>query len=221
MTSQGITACLFDLDGTLIDSEHVWTDAICNALASRGVNLPREAVARIEYGRAWVEIYATIDRMYPGLFKNIGDMERLTGAFYDEYTASNDIAISPSVELLERLHAGGYAIAIVSGSVKSRIAAAVKDLGIEGLLSACIGSGDYTHGKPAPDSYLAAAAKLGLRPAQCLAFEDSPAGIQSAKAAGMKCVVLKRPSPVETDYGIADLALERLSDFRMEMLDQT
>ncbi len=221
MTSQGITACLFDLDGTLIDSEHVWTDAICNARASRGVNLPREAVARIEYGRAWVEIYATIDRMYPGLFKNIGDMERLTGAFYDEYTASNDIAISPSVELLERLHAGGYAIAIVSGSVKSRIAAAVKDLGIEGLLSACIGSGDYTHGKPAPDSYLAAAAKLGLRPAQCLAFEDSPAGIQSAKAAGMKCVALKRPSPVETDYGIADLALERLSDFRMEMLDQT
>lgn len=211
-------ACLFDMDGTLIDSEKVWIAAIRHAMGTKGIQLEYEQVAQIEYGHAWLDIFQTIRTTWPDAFQNIQEMEAITGVFYDEYTARESIAIEPSVTLLKALCAQGYAIGIVTGSIKTRINQTIRNLGLEKYVSTYVGAGDYVRGKPAPDSYLEAARRLNISPENCIAFEDSPAGVTSAKNAGMKCVALKRPLPFDVDLSLADLVMEDLSLFRVDML---
>ncbi|MBR0458187.1 MAG: HAD family phosphatase [Victivallales bacterium] len=207
-------ACLFDMDGTLIDSEHVWVLAIQHALAGRGVALPEEEVAHLEYGRAWQDIFEDITRCWPHAFASRSEMERETGAFYNEYIREHDIAIPGSVALLKRLHAAGKRVTIVSGSLRERIAQTLDMLGIVDLVPFYTGCGDYEHGKPAPDCFLMSAAALGVPPEACVVFEDATAGVQAAKAAGMRCVALQLPNaPFPQDLSQADLVLPDLSLF--------
>ena len=219
--SQTIQACLFDMDGTLIDSEQVWVLAIQAALQGRGISLSTEEVAHLEYGRAWQDVFADIAKRWPSAFASQSEMEGQTGAFYNEYIQTHDIAIPGSVALLRRLHAEGKRISIVSGSLRSRIVQTMEMLGISSLVTAYTGCGDYVHGKPAPDCFLQSADTLGVPPEACLVFEDATAGVLAAKAAGMRCVALQSPGQAYVqDLSAADLVLSDLSLFQFQMLSK-
>ena len=88
--SDSITTCLFDMDGTLIDSEVVWVDAIQAALHEKGVRLSKEQVVRLEYGRAWRDIFQDIQSQWPHAFATIEEMEALTVPYYERVTAIQD-----------------------------------------------------------------------------------------------------------------------------------
>ena len=223
-----ITTCLFDMDGTLIDSETIWIEAIQAALAAKAIAISAEAVARLEYGRAWKEIFRDIHSRWPAAYTTIQEMEAFTVPYYEKVAATRDISIHGSVALLKRLANEGYVIGIVSGSTRERIAAVIDKLDIRSLVAGYVGGNDYPKGKPAPDGYLAGARLLGVRPSQCIVFEDAPAGIASAKNAGMICVALKEtrsymPSiqdanRIEAYLAQPDLELEDLADFDFSML---
>ena len=189
--TDAITTCLFDLDGTLIDSEIIWIEAIQAALAAKGIQVTIEEVARFEYGRAWKEIFHSIHSQWPNAYPTIQEMEAFTIPYYERVTATRDISIHGSITLLKRLATEGYAVGIVTGSKRERVEAVIKKLELEPYVKGYVGGEDYSNGKPAPDAYLAGARLLGAHPSECIAFEDAPAGIASAKAAGMLCVALK------------------------------
>ena len=160
------------------------------ALRMKGILLSMEEVARLEYGRAWNEIFDEIHSRWPDAYATRLDMEAVTVPYYKRIAASRDISIPGSVEALRRLHELGYAIAIASGSTRERIRDTIATLKIEDCVSCYVGGEDYERGKPAPDCFLATAALLGVSPSECVVFEDAEPGVQAAKAAGMACIAL-------------------------------
>jgi beta-phosphoglucomutase-like phosphatase (HAD superfamily) len=215
-----IRAVLFDLDGTLVDTESLWAQALSAYLGDRGCVCPADDVQRIVLGRAWSDIYSAITTRFPQLARH---SMAATGAelrpYYLRLRAELDISISGSVALLKRL-AQTYPIAVVSGSPRIDVGEGLATTGTAGLVRFYLGSEDYARGKPDPACFRLAAERLGVPAAQCLVFEDSTAGVRAAKAAGMRCVALRRPGAPMQDLSAADLTLTDLAAFQMADLPE-
>lgn len=210
-----LQAILFDMDGTLVDSEVIWVDAIAAALRRRGVDVTHEEVVLLVYGHAWPDIYREIARRYPDAYPSRQAMEEVTVPLYTEYSQQRDIRIHPSVGMLRAL-ARRYPVAIVSGSTRARIQATIAELQIADCVTAFVGCEDVPVGKPDPAAFLLGARRLGVPASACLVFEDSAAGVRAAKAAGMRCVALCRENACAQDLTAADLVLPSLDAFDLE-----
>ncbi len=101
------------------------------------------------------------------------------------------LPIKPVVEYAER-HLGHLPMAVASGGLRHVVVRTLQVLGLEGLFPVVVTAEDVTHGKPAPDTFLLAAERLGVEPTKCLVFEDSPTGIEAADRAGMAHVHVDR-----------------------------
>ncbi|GAB4120871.1 MAG: HAD family hydrolase [Acidobacteriota bacterium] len=212
MTATVVDHFLFDLDGTLLDSEILYIEAVGTAIRQRGGQLDAEGATQLVYGRSWHDIFAEVGRRWPGAWPRIDEMEAAVRSIFMRLEQERDISIPGSVYLLQSL-AQHYPVAIVSGSPREDVARCVAHLGIEPCLRFFLGAEDYSPGKPHPAGYLAAARRFGVEPSRCLVFEDSSAGVTAAKAAGMHCVALKRPGAPEQEVGAADVVLSDLSHF--------
>ncbi|MBP5638340.1 MAG: HAD family phosphatase [Victivallales bacterium] len=214
-----LKACFFDLDGTLIDSEPIWIEAIVSALRTRHINTTFEEIQEFEIGHSWPEIFSVIKQRWPDAFAEIHEMEKNTTAYYESVIRSRDIAIYPSMELLKRLSSDGLCIGIVTGSVRSRVIQVLTHYSLTQFVNLVVSCEDYVHGKPAPDSYLLAAAKANVAPVDCCVFEDATTGILAAKNAGMKCVALAKTSEQRQEFqSIADVVLDSLASVSLDSL---
>lgn len=214
-----IKAVIFDLDGTLVDTEMLWADAIAAYLGDLQCYCPHDSLLTVVFGHSWTDIYLSLTKRFPTLSEiPMHTMaERLRDYYLRLRQSSENVIIDSSVDLLKKL-AHDYPVIIVSGSPRKDVQSSVKLIGSEGLVKFVLGAEDYAPGKPSPAGFLAGAEKLGVSPAECLVFEDSQAGVQAAKAAGMLCVALSRPHTHPQDLSAADLVLSDLADFSMETL---
>jgi beta-phosphoglucomutase-like phosphatase (HAD superfamily) len=210
-----IQAYFFDMDGTLIDTEVLWVDATRLVLREFGFSIPYDEALEIVYGIPWKGVHAELTRRFSRFTLSAADMSQAVRPHFDRMTSDRDIRIEGSILLLERL-ARDYPIGIVSGAGPEDVSRGIALAGVGELLNFALSAADYPLGKPDPCGYLTAAGRLGLPPEQCLAFEDSAAGIAAAKGAGMHCVALARPGRPAQDVALADLVLEDLSQFEPE-----
>jgi len=206
-----LLAFLFDLDGTLVDTERLWVAACEEVLRDAGHPVSHERAVALIYGRAWGDIQPELLRDYPDSFPNAESLKRAMGAAFDRLKGATDIRIPSSIALLERL-AATHPVAVVSGSSRRTVEEMLRLAGVDGAVRLIIATEDVPRGKPDPAPYLLAAEKLGLPPAACLAFEDSSAGVRSAKAAGMRVVALQRPGAPPQDFSEADAVVADLAD---------
>lgn len=207
-----IDAYIFDMDGTLLDSESLWVEATEDELRDAGCPISHEEAVAIVYGRSWLDVYASIRARCPALGLSLPEMELALSRRMENLRESRDIRIPGSVDLLHRL-AADYIVCVVSGSPRGDLQAAIDMLGIHAHLEFFLGAEDYGPGKPDPTCFLKAARMLSVAPEGCVVFEDSHAGITGAKAAGMTCVALARPGAPPQDVSGADLVLDDLADF--------
>jgi HAD superfamily hydrolase (TIGR01509 family) len=210
-----IKAFIFDLDGTLVDSEVIYLEAIGQVLNEAGYPLAEDELLEIVYGHGWGEVFESMHARCPGLTRDDQALASAIMARYSALEAIRDICIPGSVALLKRL-ARQHPVCIVSGSYRAGIAEAIERMDAAAEIAFYIGAEEYAHGKPNPLCFLLAADRLDLEPAECLVFEDSTAGVRAAKAAGMPCVALARPGRPEQDHTGADLVLTDLSSFNLE-----
>jgi HAD superfamily hydrolase (TIGR01509 family) len=210
-----IRAIFFDLDGTLLDSEVLYVEAVQIAMTRKGEYLSHQKSLDLVYGRGWKDIYADIQTHFPGSYPNIVEMEEVVREIFLELQKSRDIRIDGSLELLHKL-AAHFPVAVVSGSPRHDVARGIEALEIKSELQFFLGAEDYYPGKPHPTCYMTAAARLGVLPDTCLVFEDSAAGVVSAKAAGMFCVALQREGKPLQDVSQADLVLGDLGSFQLD-----
>ena len=213
MTVPSIRAVVLDMDGLLIDTEPVWRSAEKDVFADLGIELT-EADLLDSTGVRIDELAALrlpLDGAGPA---EVAD--RITNQVVDYVKRAGEPmpGVPEAIALFGRL---GLRLAIASSSPVRLIDAvcARLKLDIEVRCSAL----DEAHGKPAPDVYLAAARRLGLSPARCLALEDSPSGVLAAKDAGMTCVAV--PDPLLTGdprYRRADLVLPSLTELTEPLL---
>ena len=213
-----ISAVLFDLDGTLIDTEPMLIDAIKALIESRGESFSRDKTQELVLGKSARDIYSEIHQTFPGLFISDEEIELGIEEIYKEYCEANDILIPTSIELLKKL-ARSFPVAIVSGSHTRTVEEAADHMGVRDLLAFCLGADDYPKGKPDPCCFLQAASMLATPPEECLVFEDSKAGVAAAKNAGMHCIGLKRPEAPPQDLSLADEIYADLAEFTLPCLE--
>lgn len=180
-------AVIFDLDGTLTDTEEVW-DVVRQGLArDAGTTLTEEntkAMMGMSTGE-WSRYLAE----EVGLPMSPEEVARLTIEGMVAHYEQGITVLPGAVESVRRM-AERYPIAIASSSPRVLIDTATKVLGIAELLGATVSTEEVERGKPAPDGYLRAAELLGVDPGQCVAVEDAHNGILSALAAGMTVVTV-------------------------------
>lgn len=206
------SAYLFDLDGTLLDTEIVWVRATSEYLAAKGHPVADVVCMQIVYGRSWIDVYADITAKFPDLDIGLPEMQREMAEFFYKLRDKVDVRIKGSIALLKKL-SKTTPCCIVSGSPREHITEAVKLMGIEKCIQFYLGATDYPFGKPNPSGFLAAAERLGVAPGECVVFEDSAVGVAAGKAAGMKVVALSVPGRPLQATSAADLVLSDLSEF--------
>ncbi|MCX7024416.1 MAG: HAD family phosphatase [Spirochaetes bacterium] len=207
-----IVACVFDLDGTIIDSEPLYLESDRAFLAARGMAFHDELNTRMK-GSGAADFFAILAAEFPGNPFNRLQLEekiRLKDDDYLSHCRGRLRVFGPVVRLLDALAARGIALAIASGSTPRVIDGTLVLAGLRDRFRIVVSASEVGSGKPAPDVFLEAARRLRLDPAACLAFEDSKAGVRSAVAAGMACVALPDPAEGEphADFFLADLVVQ-------------
>lgn len=188
---KGPAAVLFDMDGLLVDTEPIWTVAEVELARSLGGEFTPALKAAIVGTRLEVAV-PTILSWY-GAPTDEATVARTMGWLLDRMVAlfADRPAVLPGVvDLLGSLAAAGIPTALVSSSYRVLVDAVLAH-GI-GPFDTTIAGDEVTHGKPHPEPYLLAAARLGVDPALCVVIEDSPSGVVSGEAAG--CAVVAVPS---------------------------
>ena len=204
-------AFIFDMDGVIIDSEHLHAVTKVQAIRSFGVDV-RESDLNLEsyVGRSAKSFFSDVIAKYPELGDDWEVLAKKKHELYQKILREDpDLKpIDGIPELLERLKAKGYRIGLGSSSVMANIQLVLGRFGIMDYFDAIAAGSEVEHAKPAPDVYLLAASRLGIAPEDCTVIEDAGAGVMAAKAAGMRCVAIKNPNSGEQDFSQADMIID-------------
>ena len=204
-------AFFFDLDGTLVDSEPMWAQALHASLHEMGCLLDVQEVDELVYGRSWLDIHADLIRRFPQTCGDKAELEAKIARHFNMLKSGRSFVLESSRALLIRL-AADRPVAIVSGSGRSMVAGWIEDLRLASHIAFYLGCEDYPVGKPDPGCYWMAAERLGIPSGTCCVFEDSTAGVSAAKAAGMYCVALRRDGARWQDLSAADRIVGDLAE---------
>jgi sugar-phosphatase len=175
---------LFDMDGTLVDSTAVVEATWTRFGRARGID-PEEILA-FSHGR---QAISTVQRFLPDL--DLDEQLRIAASLVAEESASTEgiSAIPGAVAFVERLVDAGVPVALVTSAPRDLAASRMAGAGLS-VPAAFVPSEDVEHGKPHPDGFLRGAALIGVDAADCVAFEDAPAGLAAAVASGATTVVV-------------------------------
>jgi HAD superfamily hydrolase (TIGR01509 family) len=203
-----MTAVIFDCDGTLVDSEPLARTAWERALAVHGYELTdADAEASVGLPYARVHAYFAERVRLPAAEPFWGEFSGELFALIDSELTRFDDAVAAARELRSR----GIPVGVASSSPRERLH---RTLGRAGLLDAfdvTVAGDEVANGKPAPDMFLLAAAKLGVPPEDCVVIEDSPPGVQAGLAAGMVTIAVCRVPGTEETLAAADRVVDFLT----------
>ena len=198
-------AVLWDLDGTLLDSEEYhwlsWRDTMA-ALArpiTREQFLATFGLRNDEILPGWLGASATSDEI------NRVSLEK--ESLYRRLLRDRGVApLAGAAEWVRRLQKEGWRQAIASSAPRANVDVVLEVLGMASFFQAVVSAEDVTAGKPDPQVFLTAASRLGVLPAACVVVEDSPAGIEAARRAGMRCIGVSRNGRLAAaDLGVSSL----------------
>ena len=200
-------AVLWDMDGTLIDSEEYHWIAWRNTMADEGVPITREQFLA-SFGQRndsivprWIGGEVTPER----IDKIANAKEEVYRALIRRY----GIAPLPGVERwVRRLHQEGWVQAIASAAPRANVDAILEALSTTGVFQGIVSAEDVQRGKPDPEVYLVAASRVGASPERCIVVEDAPAGVEGARRAGMRSIGVNRNgAPLAADLTVQSLEL--------------
>jgi HAD superfamily hydrolase (TIGR01509 family) len=210
-----IQAVVFDLDGVLVDSEHVWDEVREQLARERGGRWHERAQADM-MGMSSLEWSAYMHDVI-GLADPPEEISAEVVRRMEERYAHELPLIDGAVGAVRRLH-GAYRLGLASSSNRPLIDAVLASAGLSSLFEATVSSEEVPRGKPAPDVFLEAARRLGVAPERVAAIEDSANGLRAAHAAGMRTIAIpnRRYPPPEDALAVADLVLESLDELSVD-----
>jgi sugar-phosphatase len=211
-------AALFDMDGLLVDSEPLWREAEIEVFGRHGLVLTDEqcrstqGMVIAEVARHWFERApwpgAGPDEVAHEVLEAVGELVDRRGALMPGVHAA-----------LADCRGRGIRLALASSSPRRLIDRVVRHLRLEQVFEVLCSAEHEVAGKPDPAVFLTAARSLGVAPARCVVFEDAPAGVRAAKAAGMVCVAVPE-RPDDPAVAGADVVLGSMADLDEAVWDR-
>jgi len=210
---------LFDLDGTLVDSERETAEAMARAL-DKGLGIRVEQYDKdFIIGRSWVAIYESLRTRYPELTWTRDEIVLATSRMRDEVFDDLGIHVLPGArELLQWTQP--HPRALVTGSSRIEVMQVLPRIGPEASFEVMFAAEDVPRSKPHPDGYLAAIAQLGLPPGRCLVVEDSVNGIAAGRAAGCVVVAARAGNFGGWDQSGAHRVIDTLAELTPALVDE-
>ncbi|WP_231607775.1 HAD family hydrolase [Streptacidiphilus albus] len=212
-TPRTLQAVLFDMDGTLVDTEDLWRHAVEREADLLGLMLGPEDQSDI-LGRPVEHTAAHLHRR-SGTARSLASLVTALDRRFAALVEDQVVPLPGALELLDAVQAAGIRTALVSASPRNVVDIVLEALGRR-RFSVSFAAGETPATKPAPDPYLAAVAALGLSADSCVAVEDTPVGIASAEAAG--CAVVAVPSAVTITPAPARAVVGSLLDVDLPLL---
>jgi len=213
-----IDAVVFDLDGVIVDSEHVW-DEVREQYTRESGGTYTASAARDMMGMSSVEW----SRYMAETLGVPGTPEEINAAIVERMLERYGEAppLIPGAADAVRRCAERWPLAVASSSNPELIHVVLEAAGLHDAIGVVVSSQEVPRGKPAPDVYLEAARRLAVEPHRCAAVEDSQNGIRSAKAAGMRVLAVPNPHFPPDDQALsqADVVLRSIDDLTPEVID--
>jgi HAD superfamily hydrolase (TIGR01509 family) len=213
-----IEAVVFDLDGLLLDTEQVWDEVREAITHERGGRWNERAQADMmgmsstEWSRYMHEVL--------GLREPPEELNRIVVERMQHRYRERLPLMDGAIEAVRRIGAR-WPLGLASSSNRELIDLALELMGVADLFQATVSSEEVERGKPAPDVYVEAARRLGFRPEDVVAVEDSASGIRSAKAAGMRAIAIPNPHfpPPPDVLAQADVVLVSLAELTPDAVE--
>jgi HAD superfamily hydrolase (TIGR01509 family) len=213
-----IDAVVFDMDGVLVDTEHLWDEVreeLTDEWGGRYTPEAQQAMMGMS-SREWSRyLHEVVGLREPPDVINAEVVRRMLARYEVELPV-----VPGAVAAVRRLAAAGLRLALASSSNRELIDAVLRELRVADRFEVTVSSEEVPRGKPAPDVYVEAAGRLGVDPSRCTAVEDSASGIRAAHAAGMRVLAYPNrhyPPPPEA-LALAGSVLDGLDALTPELV---
>jgi len=202
-------AIFWDNDGVLVDTEQLYFTATRQVMASAGIDLTEEQ---------YIDLFLVQGRGAWHLAEARGiapeQIERLRNqrnVLYGQWLSQGPRVLSGIADVLKALH-GRYRMGVVTSSRKDHFDVIHRDSGLLKYFDFVVTAGDVSRVKPDPELYLRAIDRSGVDPGACVAIEDSTRGLEAARAAGIRCIVVPTVLTRHTPFHGADRVLDRVEE---------
>jgi HAD superfamily hydrolase (TIGR01509 family) len=202
-----IKVIIFDLDGTIIDSEALSLQAIMDCSAKWGVPVTREEAGTV-VGRKWDEAFDILFSHHSIPVSREEATRQVVARFQE--IIRKDVFFVPEVKKAIEDFAKNFRLALVSGSHRADVLWALEKLGVKEKFEVIYGAEDYPRSKPSPDGYLKALKTMKVDAKEAVVFEDSVPGLASAEAAGIRSVAITSTNHFHHDQSLAQ---ELIADY--------
>lgn len=213
-----IKAIIFDLDGVIVDTECLHKEAWEKIFWELKINFNPKVYYKEYMGRSTDEILQSLSQKY-NLKEDIRKFKRRKQKYLIRLIKEKLKLIPGAKKLIRRISQSGFRMAIATVANRERVKIIMKKLNLSGYFQAIIAGDQVTQSKPHPEIYLVTAKKLNMDPKDCLVLEDTKAGIESAKNAGMKCIALKHDYNKKSDLIKADLVIDSLKKINIKLIE--
>ena len=207
-------AVLWDMDGTLIDSEEFHWISWRHTLENEGINISHE-----QFLSSFGQRNDSIIPQWLGTKPTPARIEKIAKAkeeLYRDLVRRDGISPLPGVaSWLHRLHKDGWRQAIASAAPRANIDAVLEALSATHIFQGIVSAEDVHRGKPDPEVFLTAASRVSVSPDRCIVVEDAVAGVQGARSAGMKSIGVNRNGKQLS----ADIVVQSLEQLDLDAFD--
>ena len=211
-------AFIFDMDGTIVDNMAFHSRSWVTFFQRRGTDIDVDEFFRTTAGRQGKEII----RSYMGEQLHDDEVRTLNEekeAVYRELYEPHRKTVTGFDDLIGQAKLRGVALAVATAAPTANITFTLDGLDLRRHFEAVVGAADVARGKPHPDVFLLAAERCGVAPEHCIVFEDAPLGVEAARRAGMRCVVLTTTLPAEA-FAEFDNVIHIAGDFSQLTIDE-
>jgi HAD superfamily hydrolase (TIGR01509 family) len=209
ISSVRVEAILWDNDGVLVDTEHIYFDVTRRVLGEIGVDLDEASYREFFLNASSGAWHLAADRGFSK--EEVEALRARRNHFYAEALEHADVTLDGAQDVLEALK-GVFRMAVVTSSRQIPFQIIHKRTGFMRFFEFALTREDYERSKPDPEPFLAATKRMQVDPARCLVIEDSPRGLHAAVAAGIPCWVIPNGLTMEGDFSAADRVLNSIRE---------